>query len=295
MINDYECHEGYYYFSHHISDMMAIAKEIIRYPTVTPYPGMDYPGRLPTTKGNSDWDGGMTVLKGCQQLVDGYCGTVEPVTAKDVSCQQDPTSAYPTLDVAGCYPDIGTYLMGDPNCMVNFEPSTTHKRIAIACSIGVGSSVTAESMGKIGRKTCSIIKGLEDKGYQVKLDIYSAVKTSAGYERQLHRIEVKDYHDAMDGDLIEWLFTPIGFRWGVLALRDRYQMMGRSKAYRGRKGLPFEKKNHGYGRGSPLPLSQHTAKLTEAFGYYDLVIDSPLTSFEVQATLDKLDSFIVAE
>jgi len=280
MINDYLSYDKKSFFDWAIHDLIETARLTIdQLDSGSP----SYYGMSGNTK--------QEARRYANQVLHGYMGTAEATPVVDVpSDTLDPISVDCCLDMYGAYPDIGTYLSGAPECMVNFTPPPNTRMITIAVSNCCSGEVTKSQLDKIGRALAGLIKGIEDKGYQVRLDCYMINYVGHGQQEHMgvSRLVVKDHQDVFDGDMIEWILSSQGFRWGMWALSDRFGSAGRHfTTWKGTSNLPCS-----VSRGYPGQPGDQRKLIEEVYGIkYDLILDGASHSSQVTKTIKAIESY----
>lgn len=107
-----------------------------------------------------------------------------------------PTWGY---DVAGVFPDIGAYMSGDPECMLNpVSGEIPRKRVKIILPLGVPSSVAAPVAGLYAIAAGSIIRSLEAAGLGVAVSAINASRYSG--KLYANEILLRGYGEVLDMD-----------------------------------------------------------------------------------------------
>lgn len=107
-----------------------------------------------------------------------------------------PTWGY---DVAGVFPDIGAYMSGDPEHMLNpVSGEIPRKRVKVILPLGVGSSVPSDVAAMYAIASGSIIRSLEAAG----LGVAVAAINASRYSGKLYANEIllRGYGDVLDMD-----------------------------------------------------------------------------------------------
>ena len=102
-------------------------------------------------------------------------------------------------DVTGCEVDVGTYLQGIPECMIEYEPvrvSRAGKVVTICVSASFSASMSVETL--IRRAVCitGLVKALEERQHSTEIWLDNTVTTSNGYMRVM-RCLVKSAADSV--------------------------------------------------------------------------------------------------
>lgn len=167
-----------------------------------------YEGRIPraagannasTREGNSDaWAGGScekTIALARAGWQEG-AAMLRKLDAAPAGIEAAPTWGY---DVAGVIPDIGAYMSGDPECMLNpVSGEIPRKRVKIILPLGVPSSVAAPVAGLYAIAAGSIIRSLEATGLGVAVSAINASRYSG--KLYANEILLRGYGDVLDMD-----------------------------------------------------------------------------------------------
>jgi len=125
-----------------------------------------------------------------------------------------------TPDTSGGAVDIGNYLSGVPECMINFETKPRRKKtISILFNVCNSASRTQKSIIQRGHTVTCICDYLERSGYRVRIDVADTAYGGGWYGegRKTHftlAFCAKDYNQALD-------FGRIGFMLGSPAMLRR--------------------------------------------------------------------------
>jgi hypothetical protein len=124
-----------------------------------------------------------------------------------------------SMGCEGAYPDVATYLSGDPECMVAFAPAPKPSEfLHLVVNTTISYSASSEELFDRGRYLLSAIDSLESKGIRVKLTVEDSNTFSF---RSTLSISVKDYQDPMDEALVTYVLGhPSFFRTCQFALAD---------------------------------------------------------------------------
>jgi hypothetical protein len=101
--------------------------------------------------------------------------------------------------VSGAYVDIGTYLGGEPECMVTFQESEEVKFVTIKFLFSENANVSAETFTNKVVVLASIIDRLETIGYRVRLIASCRCNSERSNPKFKFNMDVvvKDYKDNM--------------------------------------------------------------------------------------------------
>ncbi len=119
------------------------------------------------------------------------------------------------LDVAGECVDIGAYLEGEPECMLNYVVPDT-KSVRIIASISARCSADAPRLFNRGIAIAAAVYALQCSGVPVSLAVGEWVSDeNSGSNRSIHEtlVEVNPFGDYIDaGRLAFWLAHPAALR-----------------------------------------------------------------------------------
>lgn len=159
-------------------------------------------------------------------------------------------------DVSGSFVDVGKYLQGDPECMVEFVERVTPRMISIGLCLTVSASVDKQAIRNRGAVVMALCERLEDAGYRIRVNGYYSV-SDWGKHGHVISIRLKDFGTTLDADrLAFWTCNEAALR--RIAFRYQEKL---SPEVRQRFGY---KSGHGYG----LPYSDK--------GFFDLGGDDVL-------------------
>lgn len=134
--------------------------------------------------GGGQWAGADSLSEAVRICENGWNGgrkTVEDVMGRlQTSLKQMARDMVPQMvhDVAGAYPDMGLFMEGEPECMVQFvanDDQTVGQVCRILVDCGASSLYTAEWMQKRAGAVCALVQALTMVGKSVEVWIASAV------------------------------------------------------------------------------------------------------------------------
>ena len=117
-----------------------------------------------------------------------------------------------TMAVAGSYVDIGTYMSGDPNCMVEFEEQDSPKTIRVGFNISSSAETSKTAFHCRGAIVLALLAKLAESGYSTEIIVY---ESCASYEDHEHTdaFVLKASDSFMDEDSISfWCSHPSALR-----------------------------------------------------------------------------------
>lgn len=119
----------------------------------------------------------------------------------------------PVFDVAGSDVEIGRYLSGEPECMVDYPLTVTSKvgRVITLCaSVGYSSSVSTETMIRRGTMITALALALMKLGHAVELWADTSSTRGPNGNRIRIRTLVKGANDVIDPERIAFAFAHPG-------------------------------------------------------------------------------------
>lgn len=106
----------------------------------------------------------------------------------------------PLYGFSGCAVDMGAYLNGEPECMIEYPVTpmpSTGRVVTICTSISASSAVSAESLIKRGMMIAALAMLLERLGYNT--EIWADLSARGGGAVLHERVLVKSANDTIDG------------------------------------------------------------------------------------------------
>lgn len=130
----------------------------------------------------------------------------------------------PIADVAGQVVDMGKYLTGEPECMIDFRPVTLTKVgrvVAIHVNNTASSSIDTKMITARGAAICALVDMIERTGNVVEV-IAETVITSYGNNNLSYAVTAKASSEALDmGRLLFVLAHPAMLRRIMFAVMER--------------------------------------------------------------------------
>lgn len=182
--------------------------------------------------GGATWAGAASLSDAVVICKDGWDGgrkVVEPIVAslqsslKQVARDIAPLMQY---DVAGAYPDMGRFMEGEPECMVQFMPNPDQTsgqvcRVLIDC--GANAHYTSEWMTKRAGAVTALVQVLTMVGKSVEIWIASPV--DIGSKRHDTLVCVNNAGSVLNADDIAFaLGHPAMLRQMIFACREHAEM-----------------------------------------------------------------------
>lgn len=169
--------------------------------------------------GNSKWAGSASIEE-AQALVKGGWDKRPNLSklSKDIDSQTSSDIDRMAMEhqVQGAYVDVGAYLEGVPECMVEFVDQPEPKVVTLAFNISTWATMSTKAFANRGAVTLAICNKLQLAGYAVEIKAYCSVKgTKGGEARSRHTtiFTVKESSQLLDEDsLAFWCCHPSALR-----------------------------------------------------------------------------------
>ncbi len=116
---------------------------------------------------------------------------------------------HPVWDVTGCEVDVGRYLSGEPENMIDYEivPTTRVGRVITVCSsVSFSSAVSTEAIKRRGYVVTALVAALSRLGYTTELWADLSAKGDSGETMQM-RVLVKGANDEFDPGKVMFAFS----------------------------------------------------------------------------------------
>lgn len=136
-------------------------------------------------------------------------------------------------DVSGAYVDVGRFIDGEPECMVEYRTGRDFgtRTITIVCSISQSCHVDKKEIMKNGTITAAIVDGFEQAGLRCKVVIGNFIAGHKAFEYEpespkfMMLITVKEWDQPLDMDRLAFtLAHPAMLRRLVLANNEQEPM-----------------------------------------------------------------------
>lgn len=116
-------------------------------------------------------------------------------------------------DVSGSYPDVGKYLTGEPENMVQFVTEEDEKKISVIINGGVSWQIDQKTQFNKGAAVVSLVSKLEDLGYRVEVTLLYCSQSLVKNNNARHDlfIKIKEYHEQIDIDRFAFIFCNVAF------------------------------------------------------------------------------------
>lgn len=185
-------------------------------------------------------------------------------------------------DVSGSYPDVGKYLTGEPENMVEFITEEDEKKISVIINGGVSWSIDQKIQFNKGAAIVSLVSKLEDLGYRVEVTLLNCSESivSDNVRHDLF-IKIKEYHEQIDIDRFAFIFCNVAFN-----RRIKFSV---------NECLPIAKEMGYYNKGSYGKVSDLCKSDTSILNSYDINLLErlvPETSYQF-SNLEKSAEYVV--
>lgn len=129
------------------------------------------------------------------------CLDIAESAIESVQAEHEMPAFVPRFDVYGGYADVGRFLSGEPECMVDWEPIPTPKAgrvITLVSSVSALGHVSAESMRKRGYVAAALAFALSRMGFATELWADSSAHGRSENNVCRTRVLVKGPNDELD-------------------------------------------------------------------------------------------------
>lgn len=155
-----------------------------------------------------------------------------------------------TLNYTGAVVDMGRFVLGDPECMLDYVPETAdtmNRVVRILVNISASSGVSADEIRRRGVAVAALVDTLHKMGMGMELWVEDALKAGVNYgSRFATRCKIHDSSQMMDIDSLMFaLAHPSMLRRLVFSVQEQSPKAREQGAYSG----------GGYGR--PNELHSH--------------------------------------
>lgn len=165
---------------------------------------------------SEDWTGVDTWEEAEHLAVHGMEGSAEVLAIAEsaietIEKEHDVTQFTHVWDVSGCQVDIGRYLSGEPDCMVDYLPAPTPKVgrvIALCASVCYSAAIYQDTINKRGQGIAALAFALNRLGFAVELWADFSISNKRGGSR-IGRVRtlVKGANDELDPARIMFAYT----------------------------------------------------------------------------------------
>lgn len=104
----------------------------------------------------------------------------------------------PTFQVSGGVVEMGLYMEGIPECMIDFEQIEAHRFVHLILGVTEAGGIDSNQILNRAAAMCSIVDGLESDNYRIKVSLaVTSEKFAGGSHSIMTFVEVKGYKDIM--------------------------------------------------------------------------------------------------
>ena len=148
--------------------------------------------------------------------------------------------------VQGAYVDVGAYLEGVPECMVQFVEQPEPKVVKLAFNISTSGSMSRDAFANRGAVTLAICNKLQMAGYSVEIIAYECCQNRVGSKHFVSWVLKSSAQPFDEGSLAFWCCHPS-------ALRRIHFLYCESMDEKVRREFDY----NGGGYSKPCPLIEH--------------------------------------
>lgn len=116
-------------------------------------------------------------------------------------------------DVSGSFVDVGRFLSGEPENMVDFKEQASHKMISIGLNVCVSSRVSQETIFSRGAAVLALIEAFEKSGASVQVNLFEVIDSNGSESGWLsvYKIPLKDFGTLVDTDRLAFCIAHPSF------------------------------------------------------------------------------------
>lgn len=149
-------------------------------------------------------------------------------TLKFAASEAKPPNTY--YDVSGASVDIGLFLDGEPECMLNFDEEQVSKSVRIWVMISAQCHLSATVLYNRGLAISSLIYSLMTAGHSISLDVINAVSGSSESNIHINQITVSTFGEFLEPAKIAfWIAHPAALRRCIFRLNEHSSDTERSE------------------------------------------------------------------
>lgn len=150
--------------------------------------------------GDNGWNDAIDMIKNGWEMGLREAMPISETALKTVETETELPSFNAEWLMSGSEVDVGRYLQGIPECMIEYEPTTISKvgRVITLCaSVSASGSISAESMLRRGAAVVGLAMALEQCGHA--MEIYAEMHATGRNDSDgTTRVLVKGAHDQID-------------------------------------------------------------------------------------------------
>lgn len=130
----------------------------------------------------------------CEMMETGYELDMIDAGLKGISTN-DNYDIQPTFDVSGSDVDMGRYMSGEPECMIEYQIVQSYKYVNIVIGAADTSGMGTKRMLRRMIAITSIIDRLQNDNYRVKLSVATTNIDFGGGHHNITVVKIKDYDE----------------------------------------------------------------------------------------------------
>lgn len=178
---------------------------------------IDESQRTPQSKRDSsvkrgDWSGSKDMAETLDIADNGYELDMIDTILEGIR-SNEAIEVQPYYDVSGCEVNVGLYLSGEPECMLEYNVQEATNFIHIVMGVVESAFVDKEQILNRAAAMTSIVDNLENNGYRVKLSM--VIANQGGFTKTQHLftlVGIKDYQEHMDIARVAGILHPGFYR-----------------------------------------------------------------------------------
>lgn len=154
----------------------------------------DYP-RVASQKKGDSWSGSKSIRTSIDEAREGVdLGQVELGVIKNESLHDIINRA--VYAVAGGTVDIGKFLTGEPECMIDFQSEDAPRFVTLNADICENAGTESSVFRRKAIAIACLVDELENNGFRVRLNVMCNIdfKMTGCFDRLVGLVTIKDYH-----------------------------------------------------------------------------------------------------
>lgn len=181
--------------------------------------------RQQSSRGNrasNSWDLGLGMDGALRMAKTGWSEGMRNVMFAAQEVVAAPRTSTIRYDVAGEFPDVGRFVVGDPLHMRSHRKQRDHHQLVhLIVNVCCSASVSASTFANYGGAVAALVDQLENRGRRVELDVVG-VNSHKGRGRSICGWKVKQASDPLDLSAVAYSIAhPAAFRRLMFAMWER--------------------------------------------------------------------------
>lgn len=125
-------------------------------------------------------------------------------------------------DIAGSYPDVGMFMTGEPECMVDFAYTPAHNKFAtVVISLPEVANVEAKYIQRKAVILCAVVSQLESQNIRTRVFLTAPITDKRSFNHAMSTMCVKDYNQPLEINQLSAVHVSF-FRRATFAWIEKY-------------------------------------------------------------------------